>query len=101
MSPDVANSCHITTSLPYLNFFLAHLVQQLHFLKSRMQFLLVFFAQALWAKVSTARCEVRPRPEVASEASQPVRLRTGEEQVNDMAANVLLRNIYSAVSELP
>jgi len=57
--------------------------------------------QALWAKVSTARCEVRPRPEVASEASQPVRLRTGEEQVNDMAANVLLRNIYSAVSELP
>ena len=71
-----------------------------------MQCLLGFFAQALWAKVSTARCEVRPRPEVASggshpEASQPVRLRTGEEQVNDMAANVLLRNIYSAVSELP
>lgn len=63
--------------------------------------LLGFFAQALWAKVSTARCEVRPRPELASEASQPVRLRTGEEQVNDMAANVLLRNIYSAVSELP
>lgn len=71
------------------------------FSQHRMQSLLGFFAQALWAKVSTARCEVRPRPEVASEASQPVRLRTGEEQVNDMAANVLLRNIYSAVSELP
>lgn len=99
MSPDVANSCHITSLLEV--FFPNTPGAASSFSQKSYAVFACFFAQALWAKVSTARCEVRPRPEVASEASQPVRLRTGEEQVNDMAANVLLRNIYSAVSELP
>lgn len=57
--------------------------------------------QALWAEVSRQRAPAAPpAPRDAPNGARP-RARTGEERMNDVAANALLRNIYSAVSELP
>lgn len=60
--------------------------------------------QALWAEVSRQRASpaaaAPAAPVEALNGARP-RARTGEERMNDLAANALLRNIYSAVSELP
>lgn len=54
--------------------------------------------EALWAEVSRQR---GPAADGATAVAASRGSRTGEERMNDLAANVLLRNIYSAVSELP
>jgi len=61
--------------------------------------------QALWAEVSRQRSPATPAAlqsapgDAAPNGAR--RARTSEERMNDLAANALLRNIYSAVSELP
>lgn len=60
--------------------------------------------QALWAEVSRQRAPATPAalPSAGDAAPNGARrARTSEERMNDLAANALLRNIYSAVSELP
>eukprot|EP00435_Cladocopium_sp_Y103_P040267 s3120_g10.t3 len=56
--------------------------------------------QALWAEVSRQRASpaaaAPAAPVEALNGARP-RARTGEERMNDLAANALLRNIYSAV----
>ena len=61
--------------------------------------------KALWAEVSRQRSPATPAAlqsapgDAAPNGAR--RARTSEERMNDLAANALLRNIYSAVSELP